>query len=62
MAKNLCQPFFTTKRGPEGHIGLGLYMVYNLVTRSLSGRILFPITGSGFSIQFKIPVDVNNEH
>lgn len=62
MAKNLCQPFFTTKRGPEGHIGLGLYMVYNLVTRSLNGRILFPITGSGFSVQFKIPLDVTDQH
>lgn len=62
MAKNLCQPFFTTKRGPDGHIGLGLYMVYNLVTRSLNGRILFPITGTGFSVQFKIPIDVNEHH
>jgi signal transduction histidine kinase len=62
MAKNLCQPFFTTKRGPEGHIGLGVYMVYNLVTRSLNGRILFPITGSGFSVQFKIPLDVADHH
>lgn len=62
MAKNLCQPFFTTKRGPEGHIGLGLYMVYNMVTRSLNGRILFPITGSGFSVQFKVPLDVTDQH
>lgn len=59
MAKNLCKPFFSTKRGPEGHIGLGLYMVYNLVSRSLNGRLFFPVTGSGFCIQLSMPQDIS---
>lgn len=53
--KNLCKPFFTTKKGPDGHIGLGLYMVYNLVCQALKGRLFFPIKGQGFSIQIVIP-------
>lgn len=53
--KNLCKPFFTSKKGPDGHIGLGLYMVYNLVCQALKGRLFFPIKGQGFSIQIVIP-------
>lgn len=61
MIKNLCQPFFTTKRGPEGHIGLGLYMVYNLVNRSLDGRLYFPITGRGFCVQINMAMDIGDD-
>ena len=61
MVKNLCQPFFTTKRGPEGHIGLGLYMIYNLVSRSLKGRLYFPITGRGFCVQINMALDVTDQ-
>nr|WP_247879018.1 HAMP domain-containing sensor histidine kinase [Azospirillum brasilense] len=32
------EPFFTTKRGTGGS-GLGLHIVFNLVTQSLGGRI-----------------------
>jgi len=59
MAKNLGQPFYTSKQGPDGHIGLGLYMVYNLVSRSLNGRLYFPIIGHGFSVQLLIPMEVD---
>ncbi len=55
LMKNLCQPFYTTQRGPDGHIGLGLYMIYNLVNRALNGRLLFPITGNGFCVQLIVP-------
>ena len=61
MVKNLCQPFFTTKRGPEGHIGLGLYMIYNLVNRSLNGRLYFPITGKGFCVQINMALDITDQ-
>lgn len=55
LVKNLCKPFFTTDKGPDGHIGLGLYMVYNLVCIALKGRVFFPVSGVGFSIQAIIP-------
>ncbi len=61
LMKNLCQPFYTTKRGPDGHIGLGLYMVYNLVSRALNGRLLFPVTGNGFCVQLIVPKILNQE-
>jgi PAS domain S-box-containing protein len=54
QVKSLCQPFFTTKTGIDGHIGLGLYMVYNLVNRALNGRLHFPVTGTGFCVQLNI--------
>ncbi len=50
-AKHLGKPFFTTQHGFDGHIGLGLYMVYNLTSRMLEGRLLFPITGHGFYVK-----------
>ncbi|GAA6134393.1 hypothetical protein NBRC116188_11820 [Oceaniserpentilla sp. 4NH20-0058] len=55
LVKNLCKPFFTTDKGYDGHIGLGLYMIYNLVCIAFKGRIFFPVSGEGFAIQMVIP-------
>lgn len=47
-------PFFTTRRG-QGGTGLGLNIVYNLVTRRLGGTINVasqPGQGTGFTIRF----------
>ncbi len=47
------EPFFTTKRG-QGGSGLGLHIVYNLVTRKLGGTIECdsqPNQGTRFTIQ-----------
>lgn len=61
LVSRLCQPFFTTDTGPDGHIGLGLYMIYNLVCISLKGRIFFPVSGEGFLIQIVIPKNLDTK-
>ena len=49
-------PFFTTRRA-EGGTGLGLHIVYNLVTRWLGGRIaLFSVPGRGASFRITLPL------
>lgn len=56
--KRIFDPFFTTKRG-QGGSGLGLNVVYNLVTQKLKGTldvIRISPHGLGFTIVFDIPV------
>ena len=50
--KQIFEPFFTTKRG-QGGSGLGLHIVYNLVTRKLGGTIRCE-SQSGKGTQFTI--------
>jgi PAS domain S-box-containing protein len=57
--KKIYDPFFTTKRG-RGGSGLGLHVVYNLVTRTLGGRIECasePGRGTVFTISFPCTSD-----
>jgi signal transduction histidine kinase len=50
------EPFTTTKRGSGGS-GLGLHLVYNLVTQALNGHIdLESSKGKGTSFEITIPV------
>lgn len=52
VAERVFEPFFTTNRGGGGS-GLGLHIVYNLVTRTLGGRIACtsaPGAGTVFTI------------
>lgn len=54
--KRVFDPFFTTKLG-RGGSGLGLHIVYNLVTRVLGGRIeASSQTGSGTRFQVSLPM------
>jgi signal transduction histidine kinase len=48
-------PFFTTRRH-EGKVGLGLHIVYNIVTNRLGGRLdLDSEPGGGTKIQIVLP-------
>lgn len=51
------EPFTTTKRG-EGGSGLGLHLVYNLVTQALGGSIVLSSElGHGASIEINFPIN-----
>jgi two-component system NtrC family sensor kinase len=58
-AKRVFEPFFTTRRG-QGGSGLGLHVVYNLVTQTLRGRIECH-TAPGAGVQFLISVPIDEE-
>ena len=56
ILKNIFEPFFTTKRGVGGS-GLGLHIVYSIVTQKLQGAIdVHSEVGQGttFTIQFPL--------
>lgn len=58
IRKRIFDPFVTTKRG-QGGSGLGMHLVYNLVTQGLNGSISLtsePGRGVEFSIQFPVKV------
>jgi len=50
------EPFFTTRRG-KGGTGLGLHIVYNLVTQLLRGTIECQSSvGRGSTFLIKLPI------
>ena len=57
IQQRIFDPFFTTKRGTGGS-GLGLHIVYNLVTQLLGGSIQVtsePGRGTRFTVQLPAP-------
>ena len=55
-ARHIFDPFFTTKLG-QGGSGLGLHIVYNIVTRVLGGRISVDSRlGTGTTFMLTMPL------
>lgn len=58
IKQRIFDPFVTTKRG-EGGSGLGLHLVYNLVTQALGGNIAVESElGKGATFNISFPVNV----
>ncbi len=56
VLEHIYDPFFTTKRGAEGGTGLGLHLVYNIVTQKLGGEIkCFSEPGKGSEFIITLP-------
>jgi signal transduction histidine kinase len=56
VQRHVFDPFFTTRRS-EGSTGLGLYIVYNLVTQQLGGKVtLVSAPGKGTTISMTLPL------
>jgi signal transduction histidine kinase len=56
VQRHVFDPFFTTRRA-QGSTGLGLYIVHNLVTQQLGGRItLVSAPGRGTTISMTLPL------
>ena len=50
-------PFFTTRRG-QGGSGLGMNIVYNLITQKLGGKLqLESEPGAGMHLRFSVPLN-----
>ena len=52
LRQRIFDPFVTTKRG-QGGSGLGMHLVYNLVTQALNGSISI-VSEEGHGVEFKI--------
>jgi signal transduction histidine kinase len=59
VIKHIFEPFFTTRRG-EGGSGLGMHIVYNLISR-LKGDISVTDSSPGLKIAFRIPLSNEND-
>lgn len=60
LRKRIFDPFVTTKRG-EGGSGLGMHLVYNLVTQALAGSITVASEeGNGIEFEISVPVRIIN--
>lgn len=56
IRKRIFDPFVTSKRG-QGGSGLGLHLVYNLVTQALKGQIKLETTlGAGVQVTMSFPL------
>jgi two-component system NtrC family sensor kinase len=62
VLERMFEPFFTTRRG-EGGTGLGMNILYNLVTQSLGGTIhANSVVGQGTLFHIEIPIEEEPLH
>ena len=54
IQRRALDPFFTTRRN-EGGTGLGLHIIFNLVTQQLGGRLTFE-SKLGWGTRFRITI------
>jgi signal transduction histidine kinase len=54
IQRRALDPFFTTRRN-EGGTGLGLHIIFNLVTQQLGGRLTFE-SRPGWGTRFRISI------
>jgi len=58
QSERVFEPFYTTRRGAGGS-GLGMHVVFNLVTQTLGGQIeLRSVPGAGVSFVIRFPVEM----
>lgn len=58
--EKIFDPFFTTKRG-QGGSGLGMNIVYNLVTQTLGGQITCESeVGKGIKVEMRLPIETRD--
>ena len=55
--KDIFNPFYTTKRGSNDNVGLGMFQVYNIVTQLLEGDIHIADTLDGFEVFVRFPIE-----
>lgn len=56
--EGLFNPFYTTMRGSQGKIGLGMYLTYNIITQLLHGDIEINSTSTGLCLTISFPIVV----
>lgn len=52
--EKIFMPFYTTQRGALGRTGLGMYIVFNVATQLLQGRVQV-LTHRGFALSIEVP-------
>lgn len=59
---NIFEPFSTSKRN-QGHIGLGLHIIFNLVTQTLRGSMRYVKTNKqGACFIIELPIELPKQH